>query len=47
MGSKMTPGFTVKARHEGKIEVTAMAFHKNYSTGGHYLFLFNEQENWG
>jgi len=41
----MTPGFTFKAWHNGEIEVTAMAFHENYSTGGPYLFLFNEQEN--
>jgi len=40
----MTPGFTFKAWHNGKIEVTAMAFHENYSTGGRYLFMFNEQE---
>jgi len=27
VGSKMTPGFIVKAWHSGEIEVTAMAFH--------------------
>jgi len=45
VGSKMTPGFTVKACHYGEIEVTAMAFHENYSTGGRYLFMFNKQKN--
>ena len=39
VGSKMTPGVTLKAWHDGEIEVTAMAFHENYSTGGRYLFL--------
>ena len=39
MGSKMTPGVNLKAWHDGEIEVTAMAFHENYSTGGRYLFL--------
>jgi len=41
----MTPGVTLKAWHGGEMEVTAMAFHENYSTGGRYLFLFTEQEN--
>ena len=35
----MTPGVTLKAWHDGEIEVTAMAFHDNYSTGSRYLFL--------
>jgi len=39
VGSKMTPGVTLKAWHDGEIKVTAMAFHDNYSTGNRYLFL--------
>jgi len=45
VGSKMTPGFTVKACHDGEMEVTAMTFHENYSTGGRYLFMVNKQKN--
>jgi len=35
----MNPGVTLKAWHDGEIEVTAMAFHENYYTGSRYLFL--------
>ena len=41
----MTPRFTVKAWHDGEMEVTVMAFHENYSTGGCYLFMVNKQKN--
>jgi len=44
VGSKMTPVVTFKAWHDGEIEVTAMAFHENYSTAGRYLFLLAAQE---
>ena len=39
VGSKMNPGVTLEAWHDGEIEVTARDFHENYSTGGRYLFL--------
>ena len=39
VGSKMTPGVTLRVWHDGEIEVTAVDFHENYSTGGRYLFL--------
>jgi len=40
VGSKMTPGVTLKALYDVEIDMTAMAFRENYSTGGRYLFLF-------